>query len=121
VGCAELIRSGKVKVKQGVEIARFNDRSVVFTDGSSLEADAVIFATSYEGIADTMRTIFGDEAIDRVGPVWGIDKEGELRGCYRPTGHPGLWFTAGEFSVSRSLSKQLALEIKAIELGLLEL
>lgn len=37
-----------------------------------------------------MRTVFGDEALDRVGPVWGIDKEGELRGCYRPTGHPGV-------------------------------
>ncbi|KAJ7348988.1 FAD/NAD-P-binding domain-containing protein [Mycena albidolilacea] len=120
-GCAELIRSGKVKVKQGVEITRFNDQSAVFTDGSSLEADVVIFATSCEGIADTMRTVFGDEALDRVGPVWGIDKEGELRGCYRPTGHPGLWFAAGEFAVSRPFSKQLALEIKAIELGLLKL
>ncbi|KAJ7802864.1 FAD/NAD-P-binding domain-containing protein [Mycena olivaceomarginata] len=120
-GCAELIRSGKVKVKQGVEITRFNDQSAVFTDSSSLEADVVIFATSCEGIADTMRTVFGDEALDRVGPVWGIDKEGELRGCYRPTGHPGLWFAAGEFAVSRPFSKQLALEIKAIELGLLEL
>ncbi|KAJ6546900.1 FAD/NAD-P-binding domain-containing protein [Mycena capillaripes] len=121
VGCAELIRSGNVKVKQGVEIARFNDRSVIFTDDSSLEADAVVFATSYENIADTMRATFGDEVIDRVGSVWGVDEEGELRGCYRPTGHPGLWFAAGEFGLARAFSKQLALEIKAIELGLLDL
>ncbi|KAJ6497147.1 FAD/NAD-P-binding domain-containing protein [Mycena vitilis] len=121
VGCAELIRSGKVKVKQGVEIARFNDRSVSFTDGSSLEADTVIFATSFESIADTMRATFGDEVIDRVGPIWGLDQEGELRGCYRPTGQPALWFAAGEFAVSRPFSKQLALLIKAIELGLFRL
>ncbi|KAJ6500663.1 FAD/NAD-P-binding domain-containing protein [Mycena sanguinolenta] len=133
MGCAELIRSasllryifsnggrsGKVKVKQGVELARFNHHSVVFTDGSSLDADTVIFATSYESIAHTMRTLFGDETLDRVGPVWGMDEEGELRGCYRRTGHPGLWFAAGEFAVSRPFSKQLALQIKAIELGLL--
>ncbi|KAJ6606257.1 FAD/NAD-P-binding domain-containing protein [Mycena vulgaris] len=121
VGCAELIRSGKVKVKQGVEIAQFNEDSVVFTDGSSQDADAVIFATSYEGICDTMRGVFGDSTMDQVGPVWGVDAEGELRGCYRPTGHPGLWFAAGDFYQSRTFSKQLALEIKAIELGLLKL
>ncbi|KAJ7778657.1 FAD/NAD-P-binding domain-containing protein [Mycena maculata] len=121
VGCAELIRTGKVKIKQGAEIGSFTEKAVVFTDGSSLEADAVIFATSYEGICGSMRGVFGDAAIDRVGPVYGLDEEGELRGCYRPTGHPGLWFAAGDFSPSRISSKQLALEIKAIELGLLKL
>ncbi|KAJ7042123.1 FAD/NAD-P-binding domain-containing protein [Mycena alexandri] len=120
VGCAELISSGKVKIKHGVELAEFKTDSVLFTDGSSLEADVVIFATSYENIGDTMRkTILGDEIMDRVGPVWGLDDEGELRGCYRPTGQPGLWFAAGEFYISRAYSKQLALEIKAIELGLM--
>ncbi|KAJ7029866.1 FAD/NAD-P-binding domain-containing protein [Mycena alexandri] len=121
VGCSELISSGKVKIKHGVELAEFNTDSVVFTDGSSLEADVVIFATSYENIGDTMRkTILGDEIMDRVGPVWGLDEEGELRGCYRPTGQPGLWFAAGHFHVSRAFSKQVALKIKAIELGLID-
>ena len=44
VGCAELIISGKVKVKQGVEIDHLTDSTVVFTDGSELEADAIILA-----------------------------------------------------------------------------
>ncbi|KAJ7168404.1 FAD/NAD-P-binding domain-containing protein [Mycena crocata] len=121
VGCAELIRSGKVKVKQGVELAKFDYRGVLFTDGSCLDADAYFLGTSYEKIRDTMRGVFGDTIIDRVGPVWGLDEEGELRGCYRPTGHPGLWFAAGDFYHSRAFSKQLALEIKAIELGLFKL
>ncbi|KAJ7184426.1 FAD/NAD-P-binding domain-containing protein [Mycena filopes] len=121
VGCAELIRSGKVKIKHGVELAEFKQDSVVFTDGSTLEADAVIFATSFENIGDTLRkTFFGDEIMDRVGPVWGLDAEGEIRGCYRPTGQSGLWFAAGEFYMSRTFSKPLALEIKAIELGLMK-
>ncbi|KAJ6497149.1 FAD/NAD-P-binding domain-containing protein [Mycena vitilis] len=121
VGCADLIRSGKVKIKHGVEIKRLEKNSVIFTDGSSLDADAIILATSCESIRDTMRGVFGDAIIDQTDPVWGVDEEGELRGVYRPSGYPNLWFTAGEFYTSRSRPKQLALEIKAIELGLLKL
>ena len=44
VGCAALIRDGKVKVKQGCEIARLNKSGATFSDGSSLEADAIILA-----------------------------------------------------------------------------
>ncbi|KAJ6529376.1 FAD/NAD-P-binding domain-containing protein [Mycena capillaripes] len=118
VGCAQLIREGKVKIKQGVEAARFTDDSLVFTDGSSLPTDVVIYATSYESIRDNMRALFSDSVIDQTSPLWGTDDEGELRGCYRASGHPGLWFAAGNFAVSRFYSEQLALEIKAIELGL---
>ncbi|KAJ7736035.1 FAD/NAD-P-binding domain-containing protein [Mycena maculata] len=121
VGVAEQIRSGRVKIKQGVEIARFTEDSAVFTDGSTLEIDAVIFATSSESIRETMRELFGDATIDQTSIVWGTDEEGELNGCYCPTGHPGLWYAAGDFGISRFYSKQLALEIKAIELGLLTL
>ncbi|KAJ6549828.1 FAD/NAD-P-binding domain-containing protein [Mycena capillaripes] len=121
VGVADMIRSGRVKIKQGVEIARFTDTSAIFTDGSSLEIDAVIFATSYESIRDTMRGLFGDAVMDQTSVVWGVDEEGELNGCYCSSGHPGLWYAAGDFGISRFYSKQLALEIKAIELGLLTL
>ncbi|KAF7350586.1 Flavin-binding monooxygenase [Mycena sanguinolenta] len=107
VGVTDLIRSGEVKVKQGVEIARFTKNSAVFTDGSSLEIDAVVFATSYESIRDTMRGLFGDAVMDQTTAVWGVDEEGEL------------WFAGGDFMMSRFYSKQLALEIKAIELGLM--
>ncbi|KAJ7745600.1 FAD/NAD-P-binding domain-containing protein [Mycena maculata] len=131
VGCAKLIREGKVAIKQGVEAARFTEDSLVFTDGSALPADVVIYATSYENIRDNMRALFSDRVIDQTSLVWGVDEEGELRGCYRAPGHPGsrltiqnhtgLWFAAGNFAVSRFYSKQLALEIKAVELGLYEM
>ncbi|KAF7350591.1 Flavin-binding monooxygenase [Mycena sanguinolenta] len=136
VGVTDMIRSGQVKIKQGVEIARFTKNSAIFTDGSSLETDAVVFATSYESIRDTMRGLFGDATIDQTSAVWGIDEEGEINGCYRPTGYPHLWYACGDFIMSRFYSKQLAscpfhskikfssprsqaLEIKAIELGLM--
>ncbi|KAF7294667.1 FAD/NAD-P-binding domain-containing protein [Mycena indigotica] len=121
VGCAELMKNGQVRVKQGVELARFEREHVICTDGSSLEADVVIFATSFESMRDTMRGVFGHDIINQTSPVWGLDEEGELRGVYRPSGHPGLWFAAGEFFTARAYAKQLALQIKAIELGLLKL
>lgn len=36
--------SGRVKVKHGVEVAELKENSVVFSDGSEIPADAVIFA-----------------------------------------------------------------------------
>lgn len=44
VGAAQHIISGRVKVKHGVEVARLEPDSVVFTDGSSVAADVVIMA-----------------------------------------------------------------------------
>ncbi|KAL4257773.1 hypothetical protein AB1N83_011051 [Pleurotus pulmonarius] len=119
VGCSQLIIDGKVKVKQGVEIARLSSDSVHFTDGSALEADVVILATGYENIRETMRDLFGSEVIDKTGPVYGLDEEGEFRSSFRRSGHPGLWFAAGDFVYSRFYSKRLALELKAIQLGLI--
>ncbi|KAJ6533656.1 FAD/NAD-P-binding domain-containing protein [Mycena capillaripes] len=117
VGCTELIGSGQVKIKHGVEIEKLAADSVIFTDGSMLQADAIVFATGYESIRDTMRGLFGDVVMDQTGPVWGVDEEGEIRGCYHASGHPGLWFAGGNFVTSRFYSKQLALQIKATELG----
>ncbi|TFY58141.1 hypothetical protein EVJ58_g6596 [Rhodofomes roseus] len=44
VGCAPLIESGKVKIKQGVEIKRLVGNGVIFDDDSELPADLVIWA-----------------------------------------------------------------------------
>ncbi|KAJ7616638.1 hypothetical protein FB45DRAFT_873087 [Roridomyces roridus] len=77
-----------------------------------------LFSTGYENIRDNMRALFGDGVIDQTSPVWGIDEEGEIRGCYRASGYPGLWFTGGNFAVSRFGSKQVGLLIKAIQLDL---
>ncbi|KAJ6504936.1 FAD/NAD-P-binding domain-containing protein [Mycena vulgaris] len=118
VGCATQIRDGRVKIKQGVEAARYTEDSLVFTDDLSLPADVVTYATSYQSIRDNMCGLFSDSVIDQTSPLWEIDDEGEARGCYHASGYPGLWFAAGNFSMSRFYSKQLALEIKAIELGL---
>ncbi|KAF9449017.1 FAD/NAD(P)-binding domain-containing protein [Macrolepiota fuliginosa MF-IS2] len=118
VGCSKLVISGRVKVKHGVEVAELKEDSVVFTDGSEILADAVIFATGYHSINDELVRIFGKTTVDRAGQMWGLDEEGELRNVYRPTGHPALWYCGGGFRDIRYGSKQLAMQIKATDLGL---
>ncbi|KZT01059.1 FAD/NAD-P-binding domain-containing protein [Laetiporus sulphureus 93-53] len=119
VGCGPLIGSGTVKVKQGVELKRLTKNGAVFTDDSEVEADLVVFATGYLDPRDSLKETFGKETIEQTSPLWGLDEEGEIRGAYRRSGHPGIWYGAGDFSMSRPLSKQLALQIKAIQLGMM--
>ncbi|CCM04096.1 uncharacterized protein FIBRA_06255 [Fibroporia radiculosa] len=119
VGLADMVESGRVKIKQGVELSRFEEDRLMFTDGTELLADLVVFATGYTDPRESLRDLFGAELIDRTKPLWDLDEEGEVQGCYRPTGHPGLWYGAGDFTMSRFLSKQLALQIKAIQIGMI--
>ena len=57
--------------------------------------------------------------VERIGPVWGIGADGELNNMYKRTPQQGLWFIAGGLPQCRINSKFLALQIKAMELGLL--
>ena len=61
----------------------------------------------------------GFDLADRIGPIWGFGEEQELRNMYTRTRQPGLWFIAGGLAQCRINSKYLALQIKAIEEGLL--
>jgi putative flavoprotein involved in K+ transport len=119
VGCSELIAAGKVAVKQGVEIERFTSDGVEFSDGTSVEADIAVLATGYQNMRESARALFGDAVADRCTPVWGLDEEGELRTMWRRSGHPGFWFMGGNLNQARHYSMFLALQIKAIEAGLL--
>ena len=55
----------------------------------------------------------------RVGPIWGFGPEQELRNMFMRTPQPGLWFIAGSLAQCRIYSKYLALQIKALETGVL--
>jgi len=118
VGASQLIIDGKIKIKQGQEIAEVKDHSLLFADGTELPADEVVFATGYQNMRTQARSIFGDELADRVEGVWGFDQEGELRTMWRKTGHPGFWFMGGNLALARYHSRMLALQIKALEEGL---
>ncbi|RPD67280.1 FAD/NAD-P-binding domain-containing protein [Lentinus tigrinus ALCF2SS1-7] len=118
-GGADMIADGRIAVKSGVSLQCFTKRGLMLDDGTHVQADVVIFATGYVIMKESNRELLGDDVVSQIDEVYGLDEEGELDGSYRSCGHPGLWFATGEFFVSRFMSKPLALQLKAIQLGLL--
>lgn len=81
-------------------------------------------------MSDSLKDIFGAKTLEMIALANGLDEEGEFKGIYRPTGHPGvcyfipsfglcplmllrrqLWFGGAAFPQSRFMSKQLVGEI----------
>ena len=50
VGASQLIIDGKIKLKNDSQISRFTKNRLEFTNGSTLDADAVVVATGYHVI-----------------------------------------------------------------------
>ncbi|KAM0553177.1 hypothetical protein ACHAPJ_007464 [Fusarium lateritium] len=118
-GCSQLIVDGKIKVRSSPGgIQRFVEDGLILADGSKLEADIVVLATGYDGMRSTARKILGDKVADRVGDIWDLDEEGEIRSMWRSSGHPHFWFMGGNLALCRNYSRLLALQIKAVEEGL---
>ncbi|KAL2839267.1 hypothetical protein BJY01DRAFT_257784 [Aspergillus pseudoustus] len=113
VGASRLIIDGKIRVQSGRGISQILPQGLCLCDGTEIEADLIIFATGYQNMLSQTRHIFGDKVADRVDSVWGFDKEGEIRGMWRQTGHPNFWYMGGNLSLCRYYSKLLALQIKA--------
>ena len=119
VGASDLIISGEIGLLQYANIERFVAQGARMRDGSIVPADLLVLATGYKNQQDTVRAYLGDAIADAVGPVWGFDAGGELRNMWKRTAQPGLWFTAGSLAQCRIFSRYLALQIKALEAGLL--
>ena len=122
VGASELVISGEIKLRTGVNIARVEPRSVVLTDGTELPADLIVCATGYGSMNGWAAQLISQEVADRAGKVWGLGSgtaydpgpwEGELRNMWKPTQQPGLWFHGGNLAQSRHFSRYLALQLKA--------
>ncbi|HEV2153295.1 NAD(P)/FAD-dependent oxidoreductase [Bradyrhizobium sp.] len=119
VGCSNLIVEGAIKLRQFEDIASFTANGAQMKDGTSITADLIVLSTGYKPQEYLVRKLFGDAVADRVGPVWGFGDGFELRNMYARTKQPGLWFIAGSLAQCRINSKYLALQIKAIEEGIL--
>ncbi len=119
VGCSGLIADGKIDIVQYDDIDTFCDKGARLKDGTIIAADLIVMATGYKMQQETVRQFMGDEIAERAGPVWGFDDGGELQNMWCRTPQPGLWFTAGSLAQCRIYSKFLALQIKALEVGLL--
>ncbi|KAL2070126.1 hypothetical protein VTL71DRAFT_14806 [Oculimacula yallundae] len=122
IGASSLIASGSINVKSSPSgIASLTPTGMLFPDGEEIQADAIIFATGYSNGRVRTRKIFGDDVADVIDPIWGFDEQGEIRGVWRRSGHEAFWVAAGSFWLSRYYSRLLALQIKMVEEGLVDL
>ena len=119
VGCSDLIVKGEIALRQFADIDAFVAEGATMKSGETLRADLVVLATGYKRQEELVKKLFGEQVAARVGTIWGFGEEQELRNMYTRTGQPGLWFIAGGLAQCRIGSKHLALQIKAIEQGLL--
>jgi putative flavoprotein involved in K+ transport len=119
VGASDLLVGGAIKLIQFTDIDSFVADGARMTDGATLKADLIVLATGYKRQEVLVQRLFGEAVANRVGPIWGFGDGQELRNMYTRTPQPGLWFIAGSLAQCRINSKYLALQIKAIEAGLL--
>ena len=120
VGCSDLVASGAIGLKQFADIDTFTTAGARMKTGETLPADLIVLATGYRPQEELVRKLFGDAVTKRVGPIWGFGDGQELRNMYVRTPQAGLYFIAGSLAQCRINSRYLALQIKAIEEGLLK-
>jgi putative flavoprotein involved in K+ transport len=122
VGASELICDGKIKLKTRVSVQEIKPKSVVFSDGSELPADLIVYATGYGNMNAWAAKLISQEVADKVGRVWGVGSnttkdpgpwEGEPRNMWKPTQQEALWFHGGNLHQSRHMSQFLSLQLKA--------
>lgn len=116
-GACEHIINGKIKVEPGY-IERFTEDKVILSGGREREFDLIVFATGFSNLNDSIRDTLGPKVSNSVGPVWGIDEEGEFKSAFRETGVPNLWIMVGFLPMTRFQSKVLALRLKALTEGI---
>ena len=118
-GSSALMIKGELGLLQYDRIERMTATGALLTDGTTVPADLVVLATGYFPQMELVRRALGEAMVDRIGPVWGIGPDGELGNMYKRTPQAGLWFIAGGLAQCRINSKYLALQIKAVALGLI--
>jgi putative flavoprotein involved in K+ transport len=122
VGASELIATGKIKLKSGVEVIEIKEHAVVLSDSSEIEADLIVYATGYGSMNGWAAKLISQEVADTVGKCWGLGSnttkdpgpwEGELRNMWKPTKQEALWFHGGNLAQSRHYSRYLSIQLKA--------
>jgi len=118
-GCAQLIIDGDVGLLQFDQIERFVAGGALLEDGSVKPADLIVLATGFVTQEVLVAKILGDDVAKKVGRVWGFGPDGEMNNMWKRTPQESLWFVGGSFANCRTYSRYVALQIKAIEEGLL--
>jgi putative flavoprotein involved in K+ transport len=119
VGCSDLVISGAIRLAQFSDIEDFVAQGARMRDGETIAADLIVMATGYRPQEELVEKLFGSHVAERIGRIWGFGEDHEMRNMFRRTAQPGLWLIAGGIAQCRINSKYLALQIKAVETGLL--
>lgn len=109
VGASQLIIDGKIKLKNDSIIKEFTKTGLKFEDGSTLDADLVVFATGISDIRVGYKKIIGEELGSKVKQIWGLDESGEPRGAWRDIGVENMWSMMGNLAMCRYHSRHVAL------------
>jgi putative flavoprotein involved in K+ transport len=122
VGASELICNGSIALEAGVQIEGLTRDAVLLSNGRTLPAEVIVYATGYRSMNEFVADIVGRGIADDVGRCWGVGSgtrkdpgpwEGELRNMWKPTAHHALWFQGGNLAQSRHFSRFLAVQLKA--------
>src|ERR1700753_3980960 len=85
IGGTEKIIRGQIKMKSDSKIAGYTKTGLVFENGSTIDADVIVFATGYEKNMRLYVETFVEKSVaDKLDDFAGIDSEGEVRGQCRP-------------------------------------
>lgn len=77
----------QIKIKSNALPICYTEEGLEFDDGTHLKADVIIFATGFKGnMRYLVQEIFGDEIAEQMGDYWGLDRYGEIKGAFKPTG-----------------------------------
>jgi putative flavoprotein involved in K+ transport len=121
VGASELVANGSIKLRHGA-IERVTPKGLQMADGSTLEADLIVWATGYGSMNGWVEKLIDKPTADKLGKCWGLGSgtkkdpgpwEGELRNMWKPTQVPNLWMQGGNLHQNRHYSLCAALQLKA--------
>jgi putative flavoprotein involved in K+ transport len=121
VGASEMVADGRIKLKTGA-IERLTPAGLQMADGSTLDADLIVWATGYGSMNGWVAQLVDQATADKLGKCWGLGSgtkkdpgpwEGELRNMWKPTQVPNLWMQGGNLHQNRHYSLCTALQLKA--------
>ncbi|KAH9226022.1 hypothetical protein K456DRAFT_1934595 [Colletotrichum gloeosporioides 23] len=139
VGATSLIAEGKAGLKAGAEPVAYTETGLRFSDGSIVDADAILWCTGFadkdarktaaevlgggntDGNVSRDKNVLGPEDVAaRLDATWNLDEEGEIRGMWkRHLNMENYWIMGGYTQQHRWHSRTLALQIKAALEGVL--
>ncbi len=117
---SDLMIKGEIGLLQNESIERYCPEGALLKNGTIVPADVIVLGTGYYPQGKLVKRALGEEMAEKIGQIWGEDGDGEFANMFRRTPQQGTWFIAGSLTQARVYSKYLALQIKAMEEGLVD-